>query len=575
VSNAAPQTAARRQQRIEELCAASIRALTGERELHFRARRLHRGARALPLPAPHLHPSLERDDFASFRGAADGQALRISLSDAALHRRLCPTERFERLVFELLEQFRVEALAPEAWPGVRHNLAHRFERWTFEFLHSRVFESQLGIVLFTLAQVCRTRVTAQAMPEAAVDPIEATRGPLVGLIGHELAGLRRDRAEQAAYAQHALAIGAKVNALLEADGPQAGDDAASDEALDPASSLALSIDFDAEPDDGIARVETGASRVLAASADGYRVFTRAYDRELEPTSLVRAALLREYRERLDARVLAQGINRQRLARELQALLARPDTDDWDSAQDEGLIDGRRLAQLVASPAERRLFRSPRMMPRAHCVVGILIDCSGSMKAQIDSVAVLVDVLARALEEAGATSEVLGFTTQAWNGGRAARDWQRAGCPRHPGRLNEACHLVFKNADTPWRRARASIAALYKADLFREGIDGEAVEWACARLARRDEERRILLVVSDGSPMDSATQRTNDRFYLDHHLRDVVQRHSERGGVEIAGLGVGLDLSPYYERSRALDLAALPGNAVFREVIDLLAGRGRR
>ncbi|MGE5117471.1 MAG: cobaltochelatase CobT-related protein, partial [Betaproteobacteria bacterium] len=222
-----------------------------------------------------------------------------------------------------------------------------------------------------------------------------------------------------------------------------------------------------------------------------------------------------------------------------------------------------------------LFRAERIEPIADCLVTFLIDCSGSMKDQIESVAMIVDVFVRALEMAGVPSEVLGFTTGAWNGGRAQRDWLRAGRPLHPGRLNEVCHLVFKDADTPWRRSRRSMAALLKADLFREGVDGEALDWAVSRMQGRPERRRLLLVVSDGSPMDTATHLANDEHYLDHHLRQVVQRHEQSGAAEIAGIGVGLDLSPYYARSQAIDLAAPPGNRVFQEMLAVLAGGRRR
>jgi cobaltochelatase CobT len=326
---------------------------------------------------------------------------------------------------------------------------------------------------------------------------------------------------------------------------------------------------------GLALAESGTSRVLEDASDGYRVFTRAYDREVEAASLVRAALLAEYRERLDVRIAAQGVNVGRLARQLKALLATPQADGWDGAQEDGRIDGRRLAQLVASPTERRLFRAERIEPVADCLVTFLIDCSGSMKGQIESVAMIVDVFVRALETAGVPSEVLGFTTGAWNGGRARRDWLRAGRPKHPGRLNEVCHLVFKAADTPWRRARRSLAALLKGDLFREGVDGEALDWAVSRMDGRPERRRLLLVVSDGSPMDTATNLANDEHYLDHHLRQVVQRHEAAGTVEIGGIGIGLDLSPYYGRAQAIDLASEVPNQVFREVLELIGGRRRR
>jgi cobaltochelatase CobT len=195
-----------------------------------------------------------------------------------------------------------------------------------------------------------------------------------------------------------------------------------------------------------------------------------------------------------------------------------------------------------------------------------------MKQHVESVAMLVDVFARALEQAGVASEVLGFTTGAWNGGRALRDWQRAGRPAHPGRLNEVCQMVFKDADTPWRRARPDIAALLKSDLFREGVDGEAVDWACARLESRSEGRRLLIVISDGSPMDSATHLANDAHYLDQHLREVVARHEQGGAVEIYGVGVGLDLSLYYRRSRVIDPSATLCHEVFSEIVAMISPR---
>ena len=206
----------------------------------------------------------------------------------------------------------------------------------------------------------------------------------------------------------------------------------------------------------------------------------------------------------------------------------------------GQIDGRRLAQLVSSPAERHLFRQERFQPKPHTLVSLLIDCSGSMKAHIEAVAVLVDIFVRASLQAGINTEVLGFTTGAWNGGRAQRDWLAQGRPAHPGRLNEVSYMVYKDAETGWRRARPAIAALLKPDLFREGVDGEAVDWACARMSGRDEQRRVLIVISDGCPMDTATNLANDAFYLDNHLKEVVARHERQADIDIFGLGVGLD-----------------------------------
>jgi cobaltochelatase CobT len=563
--------ATRHQQKIDELCAASIRALTGDAGLHFRGRRLWRGLQALPPFAAHLTPSVEHDDFASFRGAADGMALRLLHTDAQLHRRLCPQEPVERTLFEWLEQIRVESLVPADMPGAMRNLLHRHERWSLAFHDSGATETATGLLVYTVLQMCRARVNALPVLEATEGLIEATRMSLAGALGHDVAGLRRHRLDQAAYAGHALAIARTVAEMIRRAGVAEGRDRHENPEDDKNERKAFTLwmDFDANEGDGITTAASSDSRVLSESDEGYRIFTTAHDKELRPATLVRTALLKEYRERLDRRIAGQGVNVARLARELKARLALPARDGWDGSQEEGHIDGRRLAQLVASPNERRLFRVERVEPVSDCLVSFLVDCSGSMKQHVESVAMLVDVLARALEQAGASCEVLGFTTGAWNGGRAQRDWQRAGRPLHPGRLNELCHMVFKDADTPWRLARRDIASLLRLELYREGIDGEAVQWACRRMEGRSERRKLLLVVSDGCPMDSATNLANDEHYLDHHLRKVVARIGQEGTVEVLGLGLGLDLTPYYRRNRALDLSASVGNECFREIVALM------
>jgi cobaltochelatase CobT len=566
---------ARRQQRLEELSGAAVRALTGEPDLHVRARGLYRGQRRIPLHAPHLRTDPARDGLAAYRGAADGMALRLRHSDPELHRQSCPDAPIQRLVFELLEQLRVESLVPDYLPGVARNLADRFAAWSRDFHHAGLSDSALGILLYTLAQVCWSRLNARPVLDETEDLIEATRAGIVPLIGSDLAALKRDRLDQARFAHAALSIARTVDGLIGDSAPGPDDPTPDEDDEGAAAALKWLLDFDDGEDEGVATVTTGRSRLFEDAAIGYRVFTTAYDREVEARTLVRPALLRELRARLDERVLRQGVNVARLARQLAALFAQPARDGWLFGQEEGRIDGRRLAQLVSSPAERRLFRLERYQPRAHALVSMLIDCSGSMKGHVDAVAVLVDVLGRALQLAGVAVEVLGFTTGAWNGGRAQRDWLAQGRPPHPGRLNEATCMVFKDADTQWRRARPSIAAMLKPDLFREGIDGEAVEWACARMRGRDESRRVLVVISDGCPMDTATNLANDPFYLDNHLKDVVGRVERQGEIEIYGLGVGLDLSPYYSRCLALDLAQGLDNALFNEILQLLGGHHRR
>jgi cobaltochelatase CobT len=531
-----------------------VRALTGDAALHYRGGRLCRESRPLPLHAPHLRSNVYEDEFASLRGAADAAAQRLLHSDAAAHRLLAPDAPIERLLFELFEQVRCEAQLPPGMPGLAHNLRHRFETWSRGYCRAGLADGHLGILLYTVAQIVWSRVTGWPVLDETEDLIEATRAGIVPEIGVQLAGLRRTRADQRAYAAHARELARRVATMLDdARAAQAGDDAEEARTPDDAlTSFSLWVDFDESGVELPALAPTGVSRVLAEAANGYRAYTTQYDREIRPAGRVRDTLLREYRERLDERIAACGINVGRLARALQMAIAVPRRDGWLFGEEDGRIDGRRLAQVVSSPAERRVFRRERFELRSDCVVGFLIDCSGSMKAHIEPVAMMVDLLARACEQAGIATEVLGFTTLAWNGGRARADWLADGRPPHPGRLNETCHMVFKSADESWRRARPAIAALLKADLFREGVDGEAVEWACARLAGRAEARRILVAISDGSPMDTATAQTNDAFYLDNHLKEVVATHEATRDVDVIGLGVGLDLSPYYRHCVALD-----------------------
>mgnify|MGYP003334057201 FL=1 len=562
----------RQQQRIEDLCAAAIRALTGQRELYFRGQRLHQGEQQLPRFAPHLHPlhgGSEGIHFDAWRGASDGLALRLRYSDSTVHAALAPRDPIERRLFDLLEQLRVEALAPEHLPGMRRNLRQWFEQWSLAYHHSGLNESARGILLYTLAQMCRARVSGEPVLALTEELIDGVRGMLVQRIAPHLYALRQHRRDQTAYAQHALAIAAVVAALMQGRDDERGHDDVPEEDT-RRGSFHLLFDGDEESDANASPREEGAGRAIDSARYAYRVYSRAYDRELPASALVRPAQLLEYRERLDRLIAAQSIPITRLTRDLQALLAAPAADGWDGAQEEGRVDGRRLAQLISTPAERRLFRAEHMAPKANCLVSFLIDCSGSMRRYAPAVATLVDVYARALERACVNCEILGFTTGAWNGGRVERDWQRGGRNAHPGRLNEVCHLVFKDAATPWRRARPAIAALLKEDVFRESIDGEAIEWACQRMSARDEQRQFLLVISDGSPMDSATQRVNGEHYLDHHLREVVRCQEQAGRIALMGIGAALDLSPYYRHHMALDFSAPPGTAIFNEVLRLIA-----
>lgn len=563
-------TLVRYQQRLDALCAATLRALTGQAQLHFRGRQLYRADHRLPSFAPHLHPQTHTDDARSFRGAADGVALRLQYSDSALHQRQQPALPLARMVFDLLEQFRCASLVPDHLPGVRSNMLHRFDAWSLAFIRARLHESAQGILLLTVAQICHSRVTAEPVNESLTDLIEATRFGLAPRIGVALAGLRHSRESQIDYAEHALYIATAVAALVASEKEAR---AAPRQDIPPEDDedawLQLWVDFESSEEGGFAVANTGRES-LEAACPPYRVFTTAYDKEVKAAGLVRPELLETYRKNLDQQIAEAGISVALLARQLQTLLSQPHNDDWDSGQEMGRIDGRRLAQLIASPTERRLFRTEHQEPLAHCAVGFLADCSGSMKQHMPALTVMIDLLVRAMELAGISSQVLGYTTGAWNGGRSLRDWRKAGKPQDPGRLNELCHIVFKDNETPWRRARRDIAALLKPDLFRECIDGEALRWANQRLEQVTAERKILIVFSDGSPMDSATVLANDPNYLDRDLQTAATQIERARRIRLIGVGVGLDMSPYYERSLVIDAVNFPLRRSLQDILKLLA-----
>ena len=328
-----------RQQKMEEACAAALRALTGDGELHFRGHLLHRGERPLRTWAPHLRVEAEAESFPALRAHADGMGLRLLHSNAELHRGHCPPDPVERLVFELLEQLRVETLAPDSLPGLAANLQRRFAAWSRRFHESGNAETSLGILFHTVAQVAWSRLNALPVPEDSEDLIEATRAGIAPALGPAMAAMRRWCHDQARFAPHALDVARLVGAMVRAEREDSADEEATQQ--NPRA-LALLLDFEREEADTLPLVIGGGGRAAGESGPAYRAWSTRWDTELNAATLVRQALLRDYRERLDAFVARQGINVPRLARLFGAILARPQRDDWLFDEEDGRIDGRRL-----------------------------------------------------------------------------------------------------------------------------------------------------------------------------------------------------------------------------------------
>jgi cobaltochelatase CobT len=563
------------QQQVEELCGATIRAVSGEKNFRFRGRRPEINGQSSGIRAPHLQPDLTKDDYQSFRGAADGIALRLKHSNIELHQQLNPESAVGQVIFELLEQLRVESLVSQDHPGAKANLNHRYQQWCSDFSHSEMIENQVGLLVYTIAQVVWARLNRHAVSEATEDLIEPQRMMLAPHIGGYLLGMRNNPNNQQLFADNALGIVTFIDEIVTAmaDSKEEKDQDSKEKIEKAMAGFSLILYPEANPD----AQSPGNSKPnykneynkLVEQLASYKIFSTANDRIIDAEKLILPHQSKKLRAEQDKLIAGQGVNVPRLARDWTKILAAPRRDGWNFGEEEGYIDARRLTKLVTSPDFRQLFKNERHQPHNNCLVTFLIDNSGSMKEHISSIAMLVELMTKSLELAGASTEILGFTTRSWQGGKAFKQWRGRGALPNPGRLAELEHIIYKDAATPLKRARHNIVALLKSELFREGIDGEALLWAAARMHQRPEPRRILIVLSDGCPMETATNQANEPGYLDSHLRQVCAMLEARADIELYALGFGLDLSSYYRHSLALDLPQTLENGVFKEILQMI------
>ena len=569
-------TESQQQQKAIELCGGVVRGFTNKRGLYFRAGNLYNEQHRVPLFACYIQPDLKKDSFSSLRGVADSINMRYRFCDEALHQSLLPDTPLERFLFELLEQLRVDSLVPDEYVGVRNNLLHRYREWSMQYHHSGLTETGVGILIYTISQVAWAQFNYISVLEETEDLLEHTRAGISPLISEAMYGMKKTKHDQAAFAVHALSLASKFKHLVlsESDGEDDADlDAIMDEIDIP--DFKLLVSFDNGDSHNVGDVTVGTSKAWDDNDAKYTIFTTEYDKIQYADKFIRSSYLKEMRPVLDDRVSKQGINIPAIARKLKHTFATPQRDDWDYAETQGYIDGRRLSQVIATPTERRVFKNIRHQPHSDCVLSFLVDCSGSMKEHSMNVAILLDVFARAAEAAGIKTEILGFTTTNWGGGKAMKDWIKQGKPRNPGRLSGTNHMVFKEADKTWKKSRNSIAGFTKTDIYHEGIDGEAITWAAGRLADRPEQKKILTVVSDGSPMDSGTNLANDDYYLDNHLKDVIMDFENSSQLEIFGLGVKLDLSNYFRYYTILHLEEQLNNSTFNDILKLWLSRFKK
>ncbi len=567
--------------RSERAGAAGLRAVSRIPTAELRGTRLEVDDRLVALMVPHLaletirsldptpspewsgHDEYRQNYHQNQRGVMDALGLRLRHSDRSLHLELSPSEPLERIVFDIAEQFRCEALIDPTLVGVKANTTAAFDRWSERAVAERIDETGVGLAIFTITQMIRSRLLRVPTTELVGDVIESTRGNLSRLVGHALKNLPALIDSQRAYAEPAQEIARLIGEMV-ADASLALD--AAPEAVDR-HRLLLPVDWDLLNEE-LAEVETEQHSGLIES--DYRIFSTAFDVEVAGADLYRPASLRQLRQQLDSQIADQAVSITRLAQKLKQLFPSFANDGWSTGQSEGVLDPQRLPQLVADPLNPHVRRLPRQRIATDSMVTFVVDTTGSMKLQrYETVAVLVDTLVRALELAEITTEVLGFSTASWAGGRSRQLWASQGSPADPGRLSETLHIVYKSAEQSWRQSRLSLAAMMRTDHYREGVDGEALLWAASRAAQRSEQRRVVVLISDGLPMEATTANANRENFLTDHLRTVASSFSAAigqrrpspntrslpfGDLSLGAITIDQALGEYIPNSVTMDLS---------------------
>jgi cobaltochelatase CobT len=559
-------------------------------------------AMRVPMPGGNLPPQAAREA----RGFADSFALKLRHHNEALHARHMPAEPLARAAYDAIERVRYEALGENAYTGMRDNLAASNDLRTRSDPIARATGEDEVPLPAALALMLREALTGQPIPPSAQAGVDLVRESIEARIGDDFERLAALTGDQKAFQQLGLDMLRHLEMVatddldrggdedMEGDEEQGGEDKDSGDDQEPgdeqrpqemtgeAGEGEEDGDTDSVPQDqDMSEGEVGdegEEAMLPVRANrpwtdlpetfDYQVFTEEFDEEVEATELCDFEELDRLRAYLDSQLTGlQGVVT-RLANRLQRRLMAQQNRSWDFDQEEGLLDAARLARVVVSPGHSLSYKIEREQEFKDTVVTLLIDNSGSMRGRPISIAAIsADIMARTLERCGVKVEILGFTTRAWKGGQSREKWLQSGKPGQPGRLNDLRHIIYKKADEPMRRARKSLGLMMREGLLKENIDGEALIWAHNRLLARPEDRRILMVISDGAPVDDSTLSVNNAGYLETHLRKVIEWIEKQSPVQLVAIGIGHDVTRYYKRAvTIMDVEQLGGT-----IIEQLAG----
>jgi cobaltochelatase CobT len=553
----------------------------------------------VPMPGRLLPP----DQVAEARGFADAMALKLRHHDANLHMGKRPADLVAGAVFDAVETARVEALGARAMVGVRANLSHALDMKMRSDPIARAAAPDEVPLSTALGLLVRERLTGDAPPASALPGLAMVRDWIEDKAGDDLDALGFALEDQAAFAtltQKLLSDLELTDAQTDFDPTENQDDADDDDEgegdqdQDQSDEGASDAQMEARAEQSDGDAEDGEDQQMESEADmdgdgepgeegeegmlpvrpnrpmgdmppnfDYKSWSIKFDEEIAATELCDGDELTRLRAYLDQQLLHLQGTVTKLANRLQRRLMAQQNRSWDFDQEEGILDAARLARIVVSPGTSLSYKMERETDFRDTVVTLLIDNSGSMRGRPISIAAIsADILARTLERCGVKTEILGFTTRAWKGGQSRESWLAAGRPAGPGRLNDLRHILYKAADEPWRRARKSLGLMMREGLLKENIDGEALLWAHNRLICRPEERKILMVISDGAPVDDSTLSVNHGAYLERHLRQVIGWIEGKSSVELCAIGIGHDVTRYYQKAvTIMDAEQLGGTMV--------------